>query len=112
MEIFIGLWRVKPAWLALAKPARVAYLTKLAAQMSAVVASGAEVVAWGMVEREAESAEHYEYYAVWKFQSRQAALDYQRKLAAHGWGDYFEYVTLRGAMRTPLEVLTRTINLE
>lgn len=111
MEIFIGLWRVKPAWLDLSKPARVAYLTRLAAQMGTIIKDGAEVVAWGTVEREADSEQGYDYYAVWKFRSREAALAYERNLAEHGWGSYFEYVALRGPMGTPLEVLTRTINL-
>lgn len=112
MDMFIGLWRVKPAWLALTKPARVAYLTGLAVQMGATVRDGAKVVAWGSLEREVDAAQGFDYYAVWKFRSRDAALDYERKLAAHGWGDYFDYLTMRGAMQTPLDVLTRTINLD
>lgn len=112
MEIFIGLWRVKPEWLALGKPARVAYLTELAAQMTGLVKDGAEAVAWGMVEREPSAELDYDYYAVWKFPSRDAALDYQRKLAEYGWGNYFEYATMRGSMHAPLGVLTRTINLD
>jgi hypothetical protein len=110
VEIFIGLWRAKPAWLALGRAARVAYMAGLAASVSGVIKGGAEVLAWGTVDNPAPQVP-FDFYAVWRFRDAEGALAYENQLAAHRWGDYFDYVAVHGAARTPLDVLTRSINL-
>jgi hypothetical protein len=110
MQMFIGLWRAKPAWNSMNAVARTAYLSKLSAEVRRAVGESAESIAWGENDDNA-SREQWQFFAVWRFTDPAQSVAYADTLNAHGWYDNFESIQVTGAPKTPFDVLTRHVTL-
>ncbi len=110
MHIFVGMWKPKPAWLTLSQPARTAYLSKVTALTRLRLGAKAESVAWSE-NTHAPSAAQWHFFCVWRFPSPELGDAYLDVLGENGWNDYFETESLRGAPKTPFDVMTRHVLL-
>ena len=108
MQVFIGLWKPKPSWLALSQPARTAYLSKVTAVTRLRLGNKAEAVAWGQNNHE-PTADRYQYFCVWRFPNAEMGDAYLSVLAENGWNDYFETDSVRGDPKTPFDVMTQHV---
>ena len=110
MQLFIGLWKPKPSWLALSQPARTAYLSKVTALTRLRLGSKAEAIAWGQNDH-ADTAVRYQFFCVWRFPDPTMGQAYIDVLAENGWNDYFATESIHGAPKTPFDVMTQHVLL-
>ena len=110
MHIFVGMWKPKATWLALSQPARTAYLSKVTALTRLRLGAKAESVAWSENTHHG-TAEKWHFFCVWRFASPELGDAYLDVLNENGWNEYFETEILRGAPKTPFDVMTRHVLL-
>lgn len=110
MHVFVGMWKPKASWLALSQPARTAYLSKVTALTRLRLGPKAEPLAWSENTHES-SAERWQFFCVWRFEKSELGDAYLSVLNDNGWNDYFETESLRGAPKTPFDVMTRHVLL-
>lgn len=90
------LYRPKPSWMALAGPARRAFLLDLVTQLAPVLDDGASVIALGAADPIAPQAADYRFLALWQLRDHAAAEDMLRITLASGWYEYFDTITAAG----------------
>ncbi len=110
MQIFIGLWKPTARWTDMSAPARTAYLSKVSAITRLKLGSSAESIAWGHND-EASSAERFHFFCVWRFPTHEMSDTYLSILADNGWNDYFDTISVKGAPKTPFDVMTQHVLL-
>jgi hypothetical protein len=101
MYIFVECWKCRPEWLALTKEARGAYMAELGKGIEQLLKSGVEIVSWSMNEPDTSKRSPYDYFAVWKFPTREQAAGFEQVVQQSGWYNYFDQVNLRGEVAPP-----------
>ena len=110
MYLFIEAWTPKPAWLALSREEREAYVSRLTGGMPELQAAGIEVVGWGFSDGDARGTQHVAF-AVWRCPSRQAANQLRQAVERSRWYEYFEQLDLGGEVQSPEVVLEHHVDL-
>ncbi|MCU0491607.1 MAG: hypothetical protein MUD01_08465 [Chloroflexaceae bacterium] len=111
MYLYLELWNVRPAWLALSVEQRAHYIEQVNGAMQGMFSAGAEVLTWSVTDAATDRPAGQGYFAVWKFPDAAFARQFEQQVAAAGWYDYFEQVNLAGAISTPQAVLGQLIEL-
>jgi hypothetical protein len=112
MQVYIELFRAKPAWQELDEEARAAYFARAGASIQRILEEpGVELLGVGSADPARSHDAGYDYFAVWKLPDRERVELFERGIEDDRWYDYFEQVNAGGELE-PLEavmgrVLTR-----
>jgi hypothetical protein len=107
MFLYLELWNVRPAWLALAHDEREAFMARAGATVGELLAEGIEIVGWGMNEPTTVARAPYDFFAVWRMPSAELMDRFAQTVDALNWRTYFEQVDLRGALVMPDAVIAQ-----
>ena len=111
MKMYIELWKATAAWLELSKEERGNYMSQLGPAIQHLVEQGAEILNWGVGDAGTYNKADYDFFAVWRFPSAEAAQNFEQLVVGAGWYNYFEQVNMMGDPTTPEEVIGKLINL-
>jgi len=111
MYLFIETWKPTPAWLNLTKKERVNYVDAVGDAIKQLLDSGVEIIGWGLNDAETDKHNGFDYFAVWKFPSKELAKQFEGMVSTAGWYCYFQQVNCSGFMAAPQDVLAHSINL-
>jgi hypothetical protein len=111
MYLYVELWNVRPAWLALTVEQRAAYIEQVNHAMQGMFNAGAKVITWSVTDAATDRPAGQSYFAVWQFPDAAFARQFELQVAQAGWYDYFEQVNVAGAVSTPQAVLGQLIEL-
>jgi hypothetical protein len=111
MYLFVECWKARPEWLALSTDARGAYLAELGKGIEALLQSGAEIVSWSMNDADTSNRGHFDYFAAWKFPSKDLATGFEHIVEQSGWYNYFDQVNFRGEVSSPAASIDHMIRL-
>lgn len=111
MYLFAECWKARPEWLALSKEARGAYMTELGKGIEALMNAGVEIVSWSMNEAGTANRAPYDYFAVWKFPTKELASGFEQIVQQSGWYNYFDQVNLKGELSSPDAIIGHMIGL-
>jgi hypothetical protein len=111
MYLFVECWKARPEWMALSKEARGAYMAELGKGIGELLKAGVEIVSWSMNEPDTSKRSEFDYFAVWKFPTKEAAKGFEQIVQQSGWYNYFDQVNLRGEMAGPTPSIGHMINL-
>lgn len=110
MITYIELWSAKQAWKDLSKEQRGNYLNALGPAIQQLMESGVQIVSWGKNETDTFSKVGYDYFAVWTFENKEAAQQFEKVVAGAGWYNYFDQVNAMGTASSPQDVMGDMIN--
>ena len=96
MYLYVELWKARPAWLALSREQRGAWMDKLLAGLQEQLRSGVEVLGFAANDADTPLPAGYDFVAAWRMPSKEAAESFERFVEGAGWHDYFEQVNSRG----------------
>jgi len=112
MYIFVEIWNVKPAWLALEQSQRAEYMQNVGSAIQSLSEQGIELISWSKRDSDTPYASKYQYFAVWKMPNQDAVTTFENAVEGAGWYNYFEQENLRGQFEaTPGPVNTELISL-
>jgi len=110
MHVFIELWKAKPAWEALSRDERVAYMEQVGAGVRQLAEAGVEAVTWGLVEEDTVRRADFDFFAVWRTPDKDATKLLERAVEEAGWYEYMEQVNVSGEMASPQEVIAYQVD--
>jgi hypothetical protein len=111
MYLFVECWKARPEWLALNPEARGAYMAQLGQGVEALVKSGVEIISWSMNDPDTSNRSPYDYFAVWKFPTKEMVKGFEQIIEQSGWYNYFDQVNLAGEVKDPFSSIAQIINL-
>ncbi|HWB27784.1 MAG TPA: DUF6616 family protein [Chitinophagaceae bacterium] len=111
MYLFIETWKPTPAWMQLNKTDRTNYVTAVGGAIKQLIDSGVEIIAWGINDSDTDRHNGFDYYAVWKFPSKEMIKQFEAMVTDARWYTYFEQVNCSGLSTSPGDVLQHSINL-
>lgn len=111
MKMYIELWKATQAWIDLSKEERGNYMGQLGPAIQQLVEGGAEILNWGAIDQETYKKVDYDFFAVWRFPSQEAAEGFEKLVEGAGWYTYFEQVNAMGNPVSPQEVIGQLINM-
>jgi hypothetical protein len=110
MQMFIELWKAKPAWEALGRDERAAYMEQVGAGVEQLAKAGVEVVAWGIVDEDTARRIDFDFFGVWKMHDKEGVKLFERTIQEAGWYEYMEQVNASGEMASPQEVIAHQVS--
>ena len=111
MFIFIECWKARPEWLALSSEARGAYMAQLGSGIEELLKSGVEIISWSMNDPDTSKNSPYDYFAVWKFPTKEMTKGFEQIVEQSGWYNYFDQVNLSGEISGPPAIIAHMVNL-
>jgi hypothetical protein len=111
MYLFVECWKARPEWLALNTEARGNYMAELGKGIEALLKSGVEIVSWSMNDLDTSNRASFDYFAVWKFPTKELATGFENIVQQSGWYNYFEQVNLKGELSSPDRCIGQIIGL-
>lgn len=96
MYLYVELWKARPAWLALSREQRGAWMDGLLTGLQEQLRSGVEVLGFARSDADTPLPAGYDFVAAWRMPSKAAAERFERFVEGAGWHDYFEQVNARG----------------
>ena len=105
MYTLVELWSPKPRWIDASRQEREAFMAGVGRAMQQLSAMGVQVVTWCRNDADTSQRSEFTYFAVWQFPSLDVARGFEAAVQTSGWYDYFEHHNLRGASRTPQDVI-------
>lgn len=111
MYLFVECWKSRPEWLALTPDARGAYMTALGSGIGELLKAGVEIVTWSMNDPDTSNRAPFDYFAVWKFPTKEGAAMFEQVVQQSGWYNYFDQVNLKGELSTPNVCIEQMIRL-
>ena len=112
MYLYVELWKARPAWLALSREQRGAWMDNLLAGLQEQLRSGVEVVGFARSDADTPLSAGYDFLAAWRMPSREAAEGFERFVEVAGWHEYFEQVNARGAVMETAEFVSSHVDAE
>ena len=112
MFTYVELWKAKQPWLDLSKEERTNYMVALEPAIGQLLENGAQIVSWGYNEPGTFCRADYDFFGVWTFPDREAALAFEKMVEGAGWYHYFDQVNAMGAAGGPQESIAMMIGLE
>ena len=101
MYLFVECWKARPEWLALNTEDRGNYMAELGKGLGELLKSGVEIVSWSMNDLDTSNRASFDYFAVWKFPTKELATGFEKIVQQSGWYNYFEQVNLKGEVAGP-----------
>jgi hypothetical protein len=101
MYLFVECWKARPEWLALSIEDRGNYMAELGKGIGELLKSGVEIVSWSMNEPDTSHRAAFDYFAIWKFPTKEQATGFENIVQQSGWYNYFEQVNLKGEVSGP-----------
>ena len=111
MYLFVECWKARPEWQALNPEARGAYMAELGKGMEELLKSGVEIVSWSMNDPDISRRGPFDYFAVWKFQTKEQATGFEQVVLQSGWYSYFDQVNFKGEVSDPTSVIGHMMSL-
>jgi hypothetical protein len=111
MYLFVECWKARPEWLALNAEARGAYMAQLGQGVEALVKSGVEIISWSMNDPDTTQRSAYDYFAVWKFPTKEMVKGFELIVEQSGWYNYFDQVNLSGEIKDPFTCISNIVSL-
>jgi hypothetical protein len=111
MYLFIECWKARQEWLDLNSEDRAAYLAELGKGIEALVGSGVEIVSWSINDPDTSNRGSFDYFAAWKFPSKELAEGFELIIQQSGWYNYFDQINFKGRVMTPSAVIEQIISL-
>ncbi|HEX6623131.1 MAG TPA: DUF6616 family protein [Pyrinomonadaceae bacterium] len=106
MYLYVELWKTRPAWLALSREQRAAWMDKLLAGLQEHLQSGVEVLGFARGDADTPLPAGYDFLAAWRMPGREAAERFERFVEGAGWHEYFEQVNARGRVMETAEFVS------
>lgn len=110
-QIFIELYNYGPAWAKCSEYERADFIKKIIASVDGMKAAGVDVIAYGKNAGETDHRAPYDFFCVYRVPSVEFQREFERRIAASGWYDYFEQVNIRGAVEDFSDVLLGNVKL-
>ena len=101
MYLFVECWKARPEWLALTPEDRGSYMAELGKGIAELMKSGVEIVSWSMNDPDTSNRGPYDYFAVWKFPTKDLANGFEQIVQQSGWYNYFDQVNFKGEVSSP-----------
>jgi hypothetical protein len=111
MYLFVECWKARPEWYSMNKEDRAAYMAELGKGIEGLIKSGVEIVSWSMNDPETSNRAPFDYFAVWKFPSKEEVTGFEMIVRQSGWYNYFDQVNLRGEVADPSPSIVHMISL-
>jgi hypothetical protein len=111
MYIFVECWKARPEWLALNPEERGSYMAELGKGIAELMKSGVEIVSWSMNDPGTSNRGSYDYFAVWKFPTKDLANGFEQIVLQSGWYNYFDQVNFKGEVSSPDAIIGQMIGL-
>ena len=112
MHLYVELWKLRPAWLALPASDRAAWVGALDPALYASAGGSVELIGFAVTDADAPHGTDHPYMAVWRVSSLQAVQEFEGRRQAAGWHDYFEQVNARGELQDAAHVLDHMARAE
>ncbi|MDP4185746.1 MAG: hypothetical protein Q8862_11375, partial [Bacteroidota bacterium] len=90
MFIFIECWKARPEWLSLTHDERSEYLNRLSSGINELAKTGAEIVTWSLNDTDTPHRIDYDYFAIWRFPTKELVVQFEQIIEQSGWYNYFE----------------------
>lgn len=104
MHIYAELWNARPAWNALSKEERGAFVQKVGQNVQALAERGIEPLYFAISDPDVPLRAEYDYIAIWKMPDEEGARELERNVEEAGWHEYFEQVNARGRSVPPEQI--------
>jgi hypothetical protein len=111
MYLFVECWKARPEWLELNTEERGNYMAELGKGIEALLKAGVEIVSWSMNDPDTSNRASFDYFAVWKFPTKELADEFEKIVQQSGWYNYFEQVNLKGELSSPDHIIGQIIGL-
>lgn len=111
MYIFVECWKARPEWLALDTEARGAFMVGLGQGMEQLLKTGVEVISWSINDLDTSHSGPYDYFAIWKFPTKEQASGFEQIIKQSGWYTYFHQVNFTGEVSNPNSIIEQIIGL-
>lgn len=112
MYLFVECWKARQEWLDLKTEERAAYMTELGKGIQSLVEAGVEIVSWSLNDADISKRSKFDYFAIWKFPTREFAKQFEQIVEQSGWYAYFDQVNLGGTEGMPDASVGHMINLQ
>lgn len=110
-QIFIELYKYKPEWIALDAAEREDFSEAVKGAIVDLVGNGVDVIGWGFNDLESDHRAPYDFFCVYKVPDFAFQRAFDAAVTGSGWYDFFEQVTVSGALVEPAEILAVNIAL-
>ncbi|MBK7173686.1 MAG: hypothetical protein IPH84_10745 [Bacteroidales bacterium] len=111
MYLFVECWKARPEWQALSIEARGAYMAELGKGIESLISAGVEIVSWSINDPDTSNRGPFDYFAAWKFPTRELAAGFEQIVQQSGWYNYFDQVNFKGEVLSPTKVIEQIIRL-
>ena len=111
MYLFVECWKARPEWLALTPDARSAYMAELGKGIGELLKSGVEIISWSMNDLDTTNRGPYDYFAAWKFPTKEQATGFEQVIQQSGWYTYFDQINFKGEVLDPNPSIGHMIGL-
>ncbi len=106
--LLIELWSERPAWQAMDRAAREAFMAKVDAELAPVRASGITLLA--AADLVADAPQGSRHIAIWRAETEEDAAAFRAALARAGWYAMFDQTDLVGHETALAEILARHVS--
>ena len=111
MYLFVECWKARPEWLALKAEERGAYMAQLGQGIGELLKAGVEVISWSLNDIDTSNRSQYDYFAVWKFPTKEMVQGFEQIVEQSGWYNYFDQVNLSGEIKDPFSCISNIVSL-
>lgn len=111
-QLFVEMYNYKQSWIELAPGARQGFVATLADALVALKDQGVEILGYAVNDRDTDHRAPYDFFCVYRVPDVTVQRAFEASVAASGWYDYFEQVSLRGAALSPRGVLAKNVLLQ
>jgi hypothetical protein len=95
-QVFIELYNYRHAWAKCSESERTDFAKKIVEAVKGLKSAGVDVVGYGMNSPETDRRAPYDFFCVYRVPNAGFQREFERKIAASGWYDYFEQVNVSG----------------
>jgi haloalkane dehalogenase len=111
-QVFIELYNYKTAWSRCPEEERTVFAKKVSDSVESLKAAGVEVVAYGMNSVATDRRAPYDFFCVYRVPNAEFQREFERRIAASGWYDYFDQVNISGDARGVEETLLANVRMD
>lgn len=110
-QIFVELYNYGPAWAKLSENERADFIKKVIESVNGMKDAGVDVIAYGKNACETDRRAPYDFFCVYRVPSAEFQREFERRIAASGWYDYFEQVNVSGPAEGFSDVLLGNVKM-
>jgi haloalkane dehalogenase len=111
-QIFVEMYNYKQDWIDLGVPERRTFVATLTSALGELQAAGVEVLGYAVNDPATDHRAPYDFFCVYRVPEVGLQRSFEAGIAASGWYEYFDQVTLGGAARTPAGTLMKNVLLQ